>query len=388
MAKEYQYHPFAEVFPLIAGDDFQKLVDDIRENGLREDITLLDGKILDGRNRDRACRAAEVEPRYRDYAGDTSPWGLMRFVVSLNVRRRHLPKEELAICAAEAEDLIAKFTLEGQQAKSAGQKKGGRTAGRGRPKVSTGSGDSSLQQIAESNGDVKPAPTTREKLALMLGVNARYVGEAISLKRSDRKTYDEVKARTKRLSQVKAERKKLADAEKRKAQSEIVASRPPPEVLKEQVKFNVVLVDDSWYRGPNDAGWLEIANTPVADYAAEDAIVFVRTAGSKTAVSRAEAIIAKWGFTMIDDQLLLKGAVEKVGKWFKRSVEEIVIGVRGTPDWPEDKPDGIVQCAPGKVHALIESLTPTYDNLRLELGSQRIRKGWVCWPTGKEPVAA
>ena len=52
---------------------------------------------LDGRNRYRACLRAGVEPRYRDYEGD-DPCG---FVVSANIRRRHLDESQRALIAAK-----------------------------------------------------------------------------------------------------------------------------------------------------------------------------------------------------------------------------------------------------------------------------------------------
>ena len=58
-------HPLADLLPLIHGVEFDALVEDIREHGLRVPITIFDGKVLDGRNRVRACDAAGVEPRCR-----------------------------------------------------------------------------------------------------------------------------------------------------------------------------------------------------------------------------------------------------------------------------------------------------------------------------------
>ncbi|HEY1942802.1 MAG TPA: MT-A70 family methyltransferase [Roseiarcus sp.] len=89
-------HPLAELFPMMEGDALEALADDIGKHGQREGIVLLDGAILDGRNRYRACAMAGVPPRFRDFDGDDP----LAFVLSLNLTRRHLNESQRAMVAA------------------------------------------------------------------------------------------------------------------------------------------------------------------------------------------------------------------------------------------------------------------------------------------------
>ena len=54
----YEAHPAAELFPLMDNVALAALIRDIKENGLQEPILLWEGKILDGRNRLKACERA------------------------------------------------------------------------------------------------------------------------------------------------------------------------------------------------------------------------------------------------------------------------------------------------------------------------------------------
>ena len=91
-------HPAAEIFPLLGGDAFEALVADVKLHGLRQAITLdASGRILDGRNRWRACEVTGVEPRFETWDGEGPP---LDYVLSANLHRRHLNEGQRALIAA------------------------------------------------------------------------------------------------------------------------------------------------------------------------------------------------------------------------------------------------------------------------------------------------
>ncbi len=94
-------HPFAAVFPLMQGEEYERLKSDIEDNGLRHPIVLCDGKgewlILDGRNRYRACIELGIKPKTTTYDGKQDD--LLRYVVSANISRRHLNESQRSIVA-------------------------------------------------------------------------------------------------------------------------------------------------------------------------------------------------------------------------------------------------------------------------------------------------
>src|SRR5215468_5557760 len=109
-----QFHPLADIFPLMEGEEFDALVADIKANGLHDQIVLYDGMILDGRNRYRACvalgwtwgaireMAVNLDSLIDDVDGDGLGYGgPAAYVISANIHRRHLSAEQ-------KRDLIAK----------------------------------------------------------------------------------------------------------------------------------------------------------------------------------------------------------------------------------------------------------------------------------------
>lgn len=91
-------HPLAEKFPMISEPELRELAEDIRQNGQRDPIITLNGKILDGRNRAAACDFAKIPVRTQELGKDQDP---LKFVLSKNLFRRNLTESQRALIVAE-----------------------------------------------------------------------------------------------------------------------------------------------------------------------------------------------------------------------------------------------------------------------------------------------
>jgi hypothetical protein len=97
------FHEAANIFPMIEGEEFQSLINDIRKNGQQEAIWTYQGKIIDGRNRYNAIlrlqeQGSPIVPKFREWSGKGN---LTSFVVSLNLHRRHLNESQRALIASK-----------------------------------------------------------------------------------------------------------------------------------------------------------------------------------------------------------------------------------------------------------------------------------------------
>src|SRR5437660_9032944 len=101
-------HPLASIFNLLEGDEFDGLVLSIEKHGLFEPITLHEGKILDGRNRYRACREAAFKLGPANFTTFSGP-DPKAFVINTNAHRRHLS-------SAQKQDLIRRLVKDSPSA--------------------------------------------------------------------------------------------------------------------------------------------------------------------------------------------------------------------------------------------------------------------------------
>lgn len=103
-----EFHPLANAFPLLTGEAFDELVEDVKVNGVLDPVVMYEGKILDGRNRWRAAQKLEMphsEVKLEELVKhNKAPEDPVAFVWSKNAVRRQLTTSQRAMAATKLTD--------------------------------------------------------------------------------------------------------------------------------------------------------------------------------------------------------------------------------------------------------------------------------------------
>jgi ParB-like chromosome segregation protein Spo0J len=162
-------HPFAALFPELPPEELALLAKDIKERGQLEPIILYKGRILDGRNRYQACQMAGVEARLEEFDETASRRSPEEFILSRNLRRRHLSVgQKAAIALGWSEQIESNPKLE------------------------------KIKAIGRPRGTLADA-------AKYIGINEQRVFEIRQIKETDLNLYREVEAGRRSLTSALAE---------------------------------------------------------------------------------------------------------------------------------------------------------------------------------------
>jgi len=93
-------HPLTSIFPMMDDKELDELAEDIKQNGLIMPIVLSDDgtMLIDGRNRLAACEKIGRTPEFAKLNGEDP----VAFIISCNIKRRHLSKGQKAMAVAMA----------------------------------------------------------------------------------------------------------------------------------------------------------------------------------------------------------------------------------------------------------------------------------------------
>lgn len=260
----YELHPLAEAIPLPLDFEYQELLTDIRINGLLDPITLYDGKVLDGRNRLRACREAGIEPRFTDFDGSNPA----AYVISKNVKRRHLSFSEKAMAVAQVATVVKQLEEEAKARKQRNLKQGKQPPIP--PRDGNGNGEVVDQEVEEPTDaphrdqpqrNNKHANTTAARLGKLAGVSEKTMERAKYV--CDHGTPEDVEEVKSGAKTVHRKAKEIRERHKNNTQTG--TAKNAPEQKKQRAKTDDDLMAAEWktcIRTLKDTLILEANNLP------------------------------------------------------------------------------------------------------------------------------
>ena len=410
------WHPAANVFPLMSLEEFQELKKDIKEKGLLEPIVIYKDLIIDGRNRLKACHQLGIEPKFIEFNSNQS---VSEYVISKNLHRRHLNASQRAVVALEFLPLLE------EEAKEKQRLAGIETQEKLKQKALEVVAKMPQPEEVEVSND--RAPTSRDKAGKLLQVGGRYVQDAKKIVNNNEKLGDLIKEGKVNLTEAKEiiklpvdiaddivtfiqgeeeiserEVKKLITQGRKEERLERISEiAKNNEELKSEKKYHIVYCDPPWqYDNNHIIGAAEnhypvmseeqLCQLPVEEIIATDCVLFMWATAPQLEV--AINVINAWGFEYKTCAIWNKnvdGTGRFRGYYFRMFHELILVATKGRLPIPESENrvpsvinlpyDGKHSKKPEKFYELIETMYP-YEGLnKIELFARNNRKGWDSW---------
>jgi N6-adenosine-specific RNA methylase IME4 len=374
-----KFHALANIFPLMEGEEFAGLVADIKEHGLRDPIITLDDRILDGRNRYRACQAASIEPRFRALDEESDGDHPLAFVISHNLKRRHLKDGQRAMIAAS----LSNLKLGDNQHSPYGE-----------PSVT--------REAAAKLLNVKPRTVDRARevrdhaepeLKTAVEQGHPEVATAADATKLPANQQREVAERATR-GEIKVVRK-VVKAAKRAQHEKALAKK---QIALPDKRYGVIVADPEWRfetwseDGKDHAAenhyptsTLDVINArDVPSISAPDCVLFLWS--TTPMLPQALEVMAAWEFTYRSNIIWAKNRIG-TGYWFRNKHELLLVGTRGKipAPAPGTQAPSILEADVGR-HSekpeafleLVERYFPTLTKIELNRRGPP-RPGWDAW---------
>lgn len=207
----YPVHEAASAFPLMDGPEFDDFVASIAANGQRDPVDILNGALIEGRNRARAVellksRGHVIELRTVEWTprpGQT----VAEYVADKNMRRRHLTAAQRAQIAADLVPMIERERAAAQMATRIQPRQVLNPTGINQHSTQ-GKADAKTNPPSETKADnrAKVARSTVGKIAAVADVTPYAAARAVKIKKnSSPEVVAAVKAGTKKPKEAVAE---------------------------------------------------------------------------------------------------------------------------------------------------------------------------------------
>ncbi len=320
-------HPAAEIFDLLDDADLRALAADIKANGQTDPIVLLDGAILDGRNRLRACELADVEPVIEHYSGALAPEA---FVLSKNLHRRHLSESQRALVGA---------------------------------KLCKNSDKSSREVAKLLNVSHTTVCAATKVLAL---------GDEKIIAKVSRGEMTVNRAHHRAVRTEAREAPPLPDGK-----YDVILADPPWQFSNDAGGSS----PDRYYPTMKIE---DICALPIGKLAADSSVLFLWACSAL--LPEALRVVDAWGFTYKTNMVWHKPNHTGLGYYVRNAHELLLIATRGSMLPDESRPESVISeprgahsAKPDRFHEVAQAMYPGPGTRRLELFARRPREGWTLW---------
>jgi N6-adenosine-specific RNA methylase IME4 len=368
-------HVATSLFPKMSHDEFKALKEDIAEHGLRQPILVWRNQVVDGLQRLRACKELGIAPQYASV--QNSEETITEFIVSMNLKRRHLDESQRAMIASS----LAKL-------------------GKGK-KLNTAHAVTQAQASAMLNVSIDSIQRARsvETNGIPLLVQAVQAGSldvtnASAISTLDAETQNRFMQMSDRdiLAKAKQIRKdamqerrslRIASIEKKRANNR-------PLTAANDGVYNVVYADPAWdYISQETLGYPtmsleEIKAMPVNKIASEDAVLFMWCSASL--IADALKVIETWGFNYKTHAIWNKQRNGQ-GVYFRIQHELLLVATRGVvPEVPYHAREasvftdmvGAPSEKPKRMREVIDNMYPELKKIELFCRGEPAN-GWDGW---------
>ena len=369
---DYDLHDLCKLFPPMPEDQFNSLIDSIRDHGLLTPIMLHEGKILDGRHRYKACINLGIEPSFEEYEGDDA----LGYVIALNLSRRHLDESQRAMIAAR----LVNMKLGDNQHKVGGQIC---------PPSTMVSNDDAAKKLSIGARSVKSAKKVLKEgtVELAEAVDSGQIAVSVAAKIAelDHEQQAQVMADPKPEQAIK----KIA----RQGKEQELAERTITQTMNSEGKlYGVIYADPPWkYETYSENGMDRSADNhyPTMSMfdmltldvpAADDCVMFMWA--TVPMMPEALDLLDTWGFEYKSHIVWIKDRIG-TGYWTRNKHELLLIGTKGKVPAPAmgTQPPSVIELPLGR-HSekpelfadMIMTLYPTTP--KLEMFARIGRVGW------------
>ncbi len=382
---QIRVHPAADALPMIEGPEFEALVEDIRINGQRHRCVLdCTGEwLVDGRNRKRACDLLGMAPAYERLPEGAN---IAAYVISTNLKRRHLNESQRAMIASAIANLS-----QGQKKKT--RPEGGFEEGVTQAEAAVGAGVG--ERTVQRANAVRDKGVPELVDAVVKGKVDLKGAEQVS-KLSPKQQRDLIKERID-TSKGPVRAGKLAALSRQETKREIVRNintgkvAPMPAGL-----FGVIYADYPWFYDNSDQHEGSRGHMDYPGMKMPEILAHAREAGTRMGK---DCVLALWVTNLyiehIGDVVRAYGATHHtmwtwpkpkagVGSWARGQTEHLVIASIGNPTHTLNEVSTLLPAygvrEPGRKPDEVAALLRKHcAGPFLELFAREPREGFTCW---------